>query len=545
MLNQTKKYFIYSRKSTESEERQILSIDSQIKELQELAVRRGFRIVKIFRESQSAKEPGRPVFAKMMEGIANGDASGILCWKLDRLARNSVDAGAIIWALKDKGIEINTPTQSYSHADENSILMYLEFGMSQKYIDDLSKNVKRGLKTKVGQGWMPAFAPIGYINTRLADRGVNTIVPDPERFPLVRQAWDFMLTGLYTPQQIVDKLNKELGYRSRPTKNCPSRPLGDTTIYRTFNNPFYFGMFRYNDQLCEGHHEPMVSKAEFDRVQVLLHKRENPRPIKYSFTYGGLIRCACGLSITAEKRVKHQQNGNTHEYTYYHCTKSKVPRCAEQSISEEELEAEIDRVVSELEISPKFRDWAFSKLQKMNEQESAGRRELLARQRKAYDECLKKIDGLIEMRAAKEIGAEQFKSRNDALLAEKGRLNEALNGTDELVSDWVKKAEAAFDFATLARKRFVKASPEKRREFVAAMSEPSNLILNNKTLDFIKSSPLFVIKKAVKGHKEVKPTFEPLFNTADKRKGHPLGVANSRWLGRWDSNPRPIGYTYP
>jgi len=51
---------IYARKSTESEDRQILSIDSQIKELKEFAVRQGIAAKAVFTESQSAKAPGRP-----------------------------------------------------------------------------------------------------------------------------------------------------------------------------------------------------------------------------------------------------------------------------------------------------------------------------------------------------------------------------------------------------------------------------------------------------------------------------------------------------
>ena len=115
-------YIIYARKSSESEDCQVLSIDAQIAELKNLAARRGFVVADILKESQSAKSPGRPVFSRLVERITRGEVTGILCWKLDRLARNPVDGGSIIWALKQHGLHICTPTQSYSTAEDNIII---------------------------------------------------------------------------------------------------------------------------------------------------------------------------------------------------------------------------------------------------------------------------------------------------------------------------------------------------------------------------------------------------------------------------------------
>src|SRR4029077_13162612 len=138
----------------------------------------------------------------MMQRLYHGEAQGIICWKLDRLARNPVDGGSVIWAIKQHGIRVMTPAQNYAREDDNIMLMYIEFGMAQKYVDDLSKNVKRGLKTKLGQGWQPGVASVGYLNHTVKQTGEKIIINDPERFPLVRKMWELMLTGLYTPPQI-------------------------------------------------------------------------------------------------------------------------------------------------------------------------------------------------------------------------------------------------------------------------------------------------------------------------------------------------------
>jgi hypothetical protein len=103
-------------------------------------------------------------------------------------------------------MKIFTPFQTYGQSEDNVVWMYLEFGMGQKYVDDLSKTVKRGLRAKAESGWFPGPIPSGYVN-RENDEGRNVIVADPNRFPLVRKCWDLMLAGNHTPAEIRDIVN--------------------------------------------------------------------------------------------------------------------------------------------------------------------------------------------------------------------------------------------------------------------------------------------------------------------------------------------------
>src|SRR5262245_25448299 len=101
----TQNYFLYVRKSTDTEERQVLSIESQIAELKLFAGRENLKIKNIFQEAMTAKVPGRPIFNDMLSKIEKGEADGIIAWHPDRLARNSIDGGRIIYLLDTEHIK--------------------------------------------------------------------------------------------------------------------------------------------------------------------------------------------------------------------------------------------------------------------------------------------------------------------------------------------------------------------------------------------------------------------------------------------------------
>ena len=194
------KYILYARKSTESEDRQVLSIESQISELKAVAQREGLQIVRVMQESRSAKQLGRPIFAEMINRIARGEASGILCWKLDRLARNFIDGGQVIEMIQSGVVQhIRSYERSY-YPEDNVLLMAVELGMANQFSRDLAVNVKRGMRTKAQMGWYPVQPPLGYMNSKTNEKGSNTILVDSGRFPLVRKLWDMMLTGGYTTE---------------------------------------------------------------------------------------------------------------------------------------------------------------------------------------------------------------------------------------------------------------------------------------------------------------------------------------------------------
>src|SRR5712672_192501 len=330
-------HVIYARKSTESEDRQVLSIDSQINELRAIAMRRGIRIGEVLTESHSAKAPGRPIFSELMRRVSKGSVSGILCWKMDRLARNHLDTGLVLQALADgKVAEVITSDRTYTRDGNDRFMGSFELGMATKFIDDLRANVKRGNRARFERGWVNHTPPLGY----LMDPITKTIVKDPKRFDVVRRMWDLLLDGAHRPGDILKIANEQWHFRTRKFKRMGDNLLSRSVLYAIFGNVFYTGLIRLQDgRTFPGAHPAMVSQEQFDRVQDLLGRPNRSRPKDHEFAFTGLMRCGnCGGGITAEEHIK----PSGRRYVYYRCSRRKTGvTCREPFISEGELERQV------------------------------------------------------------------------------------------------------------------------------------------------------------------------------------------------------------
>lgn len=462
---------MYARKSSESEDRQEQSIEDQVNRLKERANALGISVKEILTEAKSAKQPGRPIFNDMLRRIEKGEAKGILCWQINRLARNPIDSGKLSWMLQKGIIEsIQTMEREYL-PDDNVLLFSVESGMANQFIIELRKNTKRGMHGKADRGWFPSKAPAGYINERLE----HTILPDPERFHLVRKMWDLMLTGNYTPKKIAEIASKEWGYRSLKSKHSGGVEMAPSVIYKMFNNIFYTGNFHWGKKVYKGNHKPMITLEEFDRVQAIFDRTEKPRAKTHEFAFTGLIRCGlCGAMYTGTEKVKAiKKTGEQKIYTYYHCTghKKGVPCPKRNPITLSDLEQQIELLLEEYTILPEFQTWAIEALNRNNDKEIEDRTKIYEMQHKTVVESQTELDNLTKMRYRDLIDDETFVKERDILKDKIARLQAKLRETEGRASKWLDLTEQVFNFACYARKEFVTGNLQKKREIFSALGQ--------------------------------------------------------------------------
>jgi site-specific DNA recombinase len=429
------RYFVYCRKSSEAEDRQVLSIESQRQEaLRAFDTKPDVSIVEYLEESKSAKNPGRPVFDGMLKRIERGEADGIIAWHPDRLARNSVDGGRIIYLLDQKHLKnLLFVTYSFENNPQGKFMLSIIFGYSKYYVDSLSENVKRGNRTKIERGWRPSWAPTGYLNEPIQ----KTIVPDPERFPLVRRMFELALTGNYSTREIA-RQTQEWGLTTLQRKRMGGNRLSPSVVHHMLTNPFYSGIIVWNGQSYPGAHKPLVTADEFDRIQNLLHRPGLPQPQKHKFAYTGMIRCGeCGAGITAE----HKTNRYGSRYTYYHCTKTRPNiACRQRVVRVETLEAQILAFIRRLTLPSTVHTWLRHGLHQDAEVRRGEQDARLLALSRTKERLERERGNLTSLRLRELIDDAEFKSERDRLDLEIRKCVESGQIASEARS-WIEPAE--------------------------------------------------------------------------------------------------------
>jgi len=345
------KYCLYARKSTEQDEKQALSIDSQIKEMQAIAEREGLNVVTVKRESHSAKDSGqRPVFKEILDDLRSEKYNGLLTWAPDRLSRNAGDLGSLVDLMDQrKLIHIQTFGQTFKNSPNEKFLLMILCSQAKLENDNKSINVKRGLRTRVEMGLWPCRPPTGYFKTKRTDKKCESVL-DPDRAPIIKKIFEKVAYEGWSGRKIDNWLRNEIKFKTEFNK-----PLSLGNLYRLLDNHFYYGTFEFpkkSGNWYKGAHEPIITKELFDLVQTKV--KDNilePRAQQKEFAFTKIMTCGlCGSGITADEKFKKQQNGNVHRYVYYKCTKVRNPDCKCGFINEDDLIKQLQGLIDNLDI---------------------------------------------------------------------------------------------------------------------------------------------------------------------------------------------------
>ncbi len=353
MIETTKdnlKYCLYARKSTEAEEKQALSIDSQIKEMRQIAEREGLNVTEIRKESHSAKESGqRPVFEEILKDIDDGIFNAIITWAPDRLSRNAGDLGKLVDRIDQKKLaQIKTFGQTFTNSPSDKFLLMILCSQAKLENDNKSINVKRGMRARCEMGLWPVQPPTGYRkpNERLAKCEVEI---DPDRAPIIKQIFEKIAYERWSGMRVYSWLRYEINFKTHR-----GFYLSIGNIFKIINNTFYYGRFEFpqgSGNWYEGKHEPIITKELFDDVRASI-KTQVIKSHGKEFAFTRIVKCgACGSGITADEKFKKLKSGGVNRHVYYRCTKSKDRKCTNSAINEDDLLKEFQKMASTLDLN--------------------------------------------------------------------------------------------------------------------------------------------------------------------------------------------------
>ena len=466
------KYIAYCRKSTDEKDKQVLSIEAQIAELKEFAKRENLFITEFITEAKTAKVPVREQFAEVLKKIEKGMTNAILSWHPDRLARNSIDGGKIIYLLDTgKLLDLKFPSFWFESSPQGKFMLSIAFGQSKYYVDNLSENVKRGNRQKLRNGVWPSKAPYGYINNPKT-RGIDI---DEEKSRIVKKAFQLFTEG-NTSFTGISQFMFRFGIKREGEK-----PVKVGQVKNMLSNRFYLGILKYAGEYYQGSHETFISKKLFDEVQKQVEKIERPRQKGHNFAFAGLATCGeCGAAITAEQHVKKYKNGTSQTFIYYRCTK-KLKACTQKYVSESELEPQIRNIVSDCGLHENWESY-FDKW--ITEAEEKDKLTVVSETNQVNDQIQEseiKLNRLLDGYLDQVIEPEVYKQKKNELFDEKIKLEEKKSQISKNGTVWLEPIRE-FVISALQAQKIARAKNNCHDLAIMAKKVGSNFFLMNRRL---------------------------------------------------------------
>jgi len=532
---QSLKYINYNRKSSDSEDKQMLSIVAQEESAQDTAARFKLSVTETISESKSAKIPGmRMGFARMVSGIKKGKYNAIICWKLDRLARNMVEGGEIIELLQQGKIqEIRTPGKTYT-PNENAILLAVEFGSANQFSRDLSVNVKRGQRKKAQMGIPHGVAPFGFINDKREEKGNRRWLVDTERMAILRAVFSKVLEGRNSARSIYAWMIQTYYPTTMKRKRIGGKPIAESYFYTMLRNPIYAGFFYYEEERYEL--DPalpkVITEAQYYRIQRMLNAHTPSARIKHEATYVGLIQsptkeyigtdfkfqliCDCKYKFSYTNRthcpkcgrvIAELENPKYLSYTYYYNVPRKKRGEKVTMLSEARVEEKVRKVLSPLQFSPDMKRWIMENattLADLSEEELQQRRKA-----EAVADLNNKKRRLRGLLADEIISKDEYLSDIQGIDSELEKLTVTDKETQQRYLQSLEAAVNAYD-------AFQSNIPEHKS--VALHTLSSNLTWDEENLEFIRPKWMEVLIEGIQEAIRENPQFEPKKSLANKDK---------------------------
>ncbi len=468
---------IYLRVSTkEQAEKDLTEEGFSIAAQREACVRRirdeGWELVDEYVDKgESARSADRPRLRAMLARVQeDGDVEAVVVHKIDRLARNMEDHIAIRALLRRRGVALVSVTENLDETASGRLVEGIHALMAEFYSANLAAEVRKGMGQKAKLGGYPHKAPIGYLNVRepIGGRQVAHIVPDPERAPLVRIAFELYATGEWTVERLAEEMaHRGLRNRGRDGHH-PAKALTVSGMAHLLAHRAYVGIVEWDGVEYPASHEPIVERATFDKVHELLAARamRGTRERRHHHYLKGLLVCGvCG------RRLSIQFSKGT--YTYFYCLGQKDRRngtgCQERYVAADQLEAEVEDLYGRIEVPT---DWAEGLREAVaaevatRHEDTTAERELLATQHERLESERYK---LMEAYYANAIDVTMLRREQERIGAELRAIESRQGVLDGSLDDWQDVMDLALRFSTRCATGYRRGSDRTRKLFNAAV----------------------------------------------------------------------------
>ena len=407
----------YARVSTDEQRKENNSIPVQNRKIAGYCAENGIDLLKVFEESESARTMERPQLLAMIDFCrkSRGKVTTLVVSDLSRLARNVTDQALIVMQLSGVGVKLVSVDEPLTDDSATGQFLRNMLGsVNQLFSDALAERTRERMKAQVKQGRFLWSAPLGYVNK---DR---QLLRDPDRAPLVAEAFALVASGRYPTTDAVLKVITAMGLTTRKGKKVTKQ-----TFARMLSNPVYAGWVVSGDVRVRGQHEAIITDELFDAVQERINSKSAPhKALNEDFPLRGVVRCAaCNRGLTAGW----VQGRKKKKYPRYWCwTKD----CRAVGIARDELEQHLVRLLALMKPTAEFLamlpDLIAHRWQERKQKIASDASRLLAR----LDEQKTLNQRAVRAKVNGEISQADYDGLKDEIAAETERINAQIKALD-------------------------------------------------------------------------------------------------------------------
>lgn len=439
---------IFCRLSSKEQEDTGYSLPAQEKFLRDYAEKQGLEVAKVFAISESAAgKTQRKFFIEMVAYVRKHDIPTIIVETTDRLTRNFADVPMIdLWITENETHQVHLAKEGcilHNTSRSHEWFMWrVKVATAEYYVRLLSENVKKGQKEKIAQGWIPTKPPNGY--KTIGETGHKIHVINEDTAPLVRKMFELYATGNYSTKRLVKKMYDE-GMRSQLGHKLPH-----SRIHSLLRDPFYIGKIKWNKEIYDGKHEPLISVELFNKVQNMLTNRTTPKYRKHNFLFRGLIKCAgCHNSITFEIAKG--------QYVYGHC--NHYHECPQTTwVKEDEVETQLISGFENLRIkNSRITDWLKKALKESHQDELQYHNDTVGELHARYETIQKRMDKLYDDKLDEKITPDFYSRKFKQYSDEKDEVTESIKKHSNASTGFLNLGVSIYELSQRAKEIYLAA----------------------------------------------------------------------------------------